>query len=131
MKRLFVLILVVLFGFQSFSQTAKTVKKPIQLSGVVVAGDSLIPVKDASIKIVKTDSIDYSYFFNVLTDDKGFFILMAKPGDILEFKKTGYVNSRYTIPDTLTKATTSIVQILQSTAILKDTTQLPEVLPKK
>jgi hypothetical protein len=113
MKRWFVII-VMLVGFQSFSQTAKSVKKPIQLSGVVVAGDSLNPVPATSIKIVKTDSIDYSYFFSVLTDDKGFFLLMAKPGDVLEFKKTGYIDSRYTVPDTLTKTPPSIIHLIES-----------------
>lgn len=133
MKNL-VLLIVLMISFNTYNtyaQSVKNLKKPVQLSGVVVTGDSLNPVKDAFIKIVKTDSIDYSYFFNVLTDEKGYFLLMAKPGDVLEFKKVGYVNSRFVVPDTLTRAASSFVQILYSIASLKDTSQLRETTPKK
>ncbi len=125
MKGLLIALILVLFEFSSFSQTTKPIKKPIQLSGVVVAGDSLNAIPSVSIKIIKTDSIDYSYFFSVLTDDKGFFLLMAKPGDVLEFKKEGYKDSRYAVSDTLTRKPPSIVYLMERN------TQPPEVLPKK
>jgi len=116
----FVVVLVLLVGFQGFAQNTKPIKKQIQLSGVLVTGDSLKAVKGASIKVTKTDSIDYSYFFSVPTDDNGFFILMAKPGDVIGFKKEGYVDTNYTIPDTLKMPQFSIIQIINS---LNDTIQ--------
>ena len=86
----------------------------------------------ATIKIVKTDSMDYSYFFSVPTDKDGLFLLKVRPGDVIEFKKSGYVDSRYTTPHTLTKEYTSIIQItMQRKENSKDTSVLLEVLPKK
>jgi hypothetical protein len=120
--RIFIVVLVLLFGFQGFSQNTKPIKKQVQLSGVLITGDSLKAVKGASIKVTKTDSIDYSYFFSVPTDDNGFFILMAKPGDIIGFKKEGYQDTNYTIPDTLTASRLTIMQTIKS---LKDATQQP------
>jgi hypothetical protein len=122
--KVLVVIVVLLIGFQGFSQNMKSVKKQIQLSGVLVTGDSLKPVKAASIKVTKTDSVDYSYFFSVPTDDNGFFILMAKPGDVIGFKKEGYADTNYTIPDTLKIAQFSIVQIINS--LTGDTIQKPK-----
>jgi len=116
--RIFVVVLVLLVGFQGFSQNTKPVKKQIQLSGVLVTGDSLKAVQGASIKITKTDSIDYTYFFSVPTDKDGFFVLMAKPGDVIGFKKESYADTNYVIPDTLTVSRFSFVQIIRS---LKDT----------
>ena len=124
----FVVVLLLLVGFQSFSQNAIPKKRQIQLSGVLVTGDSLKAVQGASIKVTKTDSIDYSYFFSVPTDKDGFFILMAKPGDIIGFKKEGYIDTNYTISDTLTVSHFSFVQIIRS---LKDTAQQSIYLPKK
>ena len=129
MRNLFVLLML-LSALQSFSQTAKPIKKTIQLSGVVVTGDSLKGVPAVSIKIVKTDSIDYSYFFSVLTDADGFFLLMARPGDVLDFKKEGFADSKYTVLDTLS-GHYSIIQVIQNKATIKDASQLPEVLPRK
>ena len=119
----FIVVLVLLVGFQSFSQNAKPIKKQVQLSGVLVTGDSLIAVKGASIKVTKTDSVDYSYFFSVPTDANGFFILMTKPGDVIGFKKEGYADANYTVPDTLKTLQFSIVQIINS---LNDTIQKPK-----
>ena len=82
----YIAIILVLVSFQGFSQNAKPIKKTIKLSGVLVTEDDLKPVKGASIKVTKTDSIDYSYFFSVPTDENGFFVLMARPGDIIGFK---------------------------------------------
>src|ERR1700740_671705 len=101
--RIFIVVLVLLVGFQGFSQNTKQVKKQIQLSGVLVTGDSLKAVKGASIKVTKTDSIDYSFFFSVPTDDNGFFTLMARPGDVIGFKKEGYIDTNYIISDTITR----------------------------
>lgn len=127
----FITVLSFLLGFCCYAQNARIIKKPIQLSGVLVAGDSLKGIPAVSIKIVKTDSIDYSYFFSVPTDKEGFFSIMVRPGDVIEFKKPGYADLRYPVPDTLTRTHTSIVQIMQSKASLQDTSQVPKVIPEK
>ncbi|HXD92402.1 MAG TPA: hypothetical protein VNX01_04275 [Bacteroidia bacterium] len=126
--RIFIVVLVLLVGFQGFSQNTKPIKKQLQLSGVLVTGDSLKGVQGASIKVTKTDSIDYSFFFSVPTDKDGFFTLMARPGDVIGFKKENYADTSYTISDTLTVSHFSIVQIIRN---LKDTGSIQSIyIPK-
>lgn len=107
--RALVVVLSLLIGFSGFAQNIP-IKRQIQVSGILITGDSLKAVKGASIKITKTDSIDYSYFFSVPTDENGFFILMAKPGDILGFRKEGFSDTSYVIPDTTRVQKISIMQ---------------------
>ena len=111
-------ILGLLFSFQGFAQNTKSIKKSVQLSGVVVTGDSLKSVPAVWIKILKTDSIDYNYLFSTPTDANGFFVLMARPGDVIGFKKEGYADTNYTLSDTLKANHLSIIQTIKS---LKDT----------
>ena len=107
------LLLFLFLGFISgWAQGMKVQKKQIQVSGLLVTGDSLKPVRDASVKIIKTDSLNYNYFFSVPTDTNGFFILMVKPGDIIGFKKNGYEDVQFQIPDTLKSNLNSVVQII-------------------
>jgi len=101
--------------FQSFAQTQKTEEKLVQLSGVVVEGDSLKGVPFTSIVVGKTNH-------GAVTDYDGFFTLIAKPGDIIEFVNLGYKDAQYTVPDTLKATHFSIVQIIR-----RDTFTLKEV----
>ena len=119
-----VVVIGMLVGFPCFSQNAKPVKRPIKLSGVVITGDENIkPIPGTSIKILKTDSMDYSYFFSVVSDDNGSFVIMTRPGDVVGFKKEGYLEAKYTVPDTIKTKAYSIMQILNSKDGVSDTTQ--------
>jgi hypothetical protein len=126
--KILVVILVLFVSFNCFSQNNKIVKKTIQLSGLLVNEDSLKPVTNATIKMLKTENIDYSYFFSVPTDENGFFILMACPGDVIGFKKDGYIDTSYAVPDTLKTNHYSIVQHIQN---LKEDTKKIKASPKK
>jgi hypothetical protein len=102
----------------AFAQTqpvAKTNDRLIQLSGVVVEGDSLKGVPFTSIVVGKTNH-------GAVTDYEGFFTLIAKPGDVIEFVNLGYKDAFYAVPDTLTATHFSIVQIIH-----RDTFTLKEV----
>lgn len=103
--------------FNTLAQTtaAKTKEKLVQLSGLVVEGDSLRGVPFTSIVVGKTAH-------GAVTDDKGFFTLIAKPGDVIEFVNLGYKDAFYSVPDTLTATHLSIVQIIH-----RDTFTLKEV----
>ncbi|MCF8423709.1 MAG: carboxypeptidase-like regulatory domain-containing protein [Bacteroidia bacterium] len=101
-----------------FSQTA-TVKKAasenyIQISGVVL-DDSLQPLPFVSIMLKGTRSGTVSDFY-------GFFTIVARPGDEMQFFSINHKNKVYNLSDTLTGKHYSIIQILT-----KDTIQLPEV----
>ena len=107
----------ILLCFQSFAQTqpTKTEEKLIQLSGVVVEGDSLKGVPFTSIVVGKTNH-------GAVTDYDGFFTLIAKAGDVIEFVNLGYKDAQYIIPDTLKATHFSIVQIIR-----RDTFTLKEI----
>ena len=122
-----IIVLAFLINFQCFSQNKKTTNRLIKLSGIIVTDDSLSPVPAVSIKILKTDSIDFNYFFSVPSEDNGYFVLMVKPGDIIGFKKEGFLDSKYIVSDTLKMSSYTITQYIQR----KDSTQVPAVLPKK
>jgi signal peptidase I len=113
----FFLMGMLLLCFTSFAQTqsAKPNDKLIQLSGVVVEGDSLKGVPFTSIVVGKTNH-------GAVTDYDGFFTLIAKPGDVIEFVNLGYKDAQYIVPDTLTATHFSIVQIIHH-----DTFTLQEV----
>lgn len=97
------------------NQTKKPEDKLVQLSGVVVEGDSLKGVPFTSIVVGKTNH-------GAVTDYDGFFTLIAKPGDVIEFVNLGYKDAQYIVPDTLKATHFSIVQIIR-----RDTFTLKEI----
>ncbi|MFN6037199.1 MAG: carboxypeptidase-like regulatory domain-containing protein [Bacteroidota bacterium] len=124
-KKLHFLILIIgtLFFNPLSSQDVKntlntTQAKPeyIQFSGVVLSSnDSLKPIPLTSVIIKGTKRGAISDYF-------GFFTLVAQPGDVIQFISLGYKESDYTIPDTLSSVSYSIIQTL-----FRDTFNLNEV----
>lgn len=104
----------------TFAQTpANTDKKLIQLSGVVVEGDSLKGVPFTSLVVGNTNH-------GAVTDIDGFFTLIAQPGDVIEFVNLGFKDAKYVVPDTLTATHFSIVQIIHhDTFALKEVNVYP------
>ncbi len=86
----------------------------LQLSGVVVSGDSLTPVPFSSVLIEGSSR-------GTICDYYGFFSLVVREGDTILFSSVGYRNVEFTVPDTLQSKRYSIIQLLQ-----KDTITLPE-----
>lgn len=80
-------------------------KKLIQLSGVVLTGDSLSPVPYTSLMIKNSNRGTVSDFF-------GFFSLVAQKGDEIEFKALGFKKTSYHIPDSLPEDRYSLIQVL-------------------
>ncbi len=89
----------------------------LQLSGKVVVFeiDSLkgLPFVSVLIRKKKTGAV---------SDGKGFFTLVASPGDLVEFVSIGYKDAQYLVPDTLTATHYSIAQEMK-----RDTITLSEV----
>ena len=111
-------ILILLSSISVFSQM-KTDKdgnpeKYIQISGVVL-DDSLQPLPFVSIMIKDTRHGSVSDFY-------GFFTLVARPGDEIQFFSVNHKSKSYNLSDSLTGRHYSIIQILT-----KDTFNLPEV----
>ena len=83
----------------------------IQFSGVVVSRDSLKPITFASILVMNS-------FRGTVSDYYGFFSLVAKKRDTIEFASIGYKKSWYIIPDTLTINRYSLIQMLSNDTLL-------------
>ncbi len=87
----------------------------IQFSGVVLDQDSLTPIPFVSIIIKGTNR-------GALTNFNGFFSLILKPGDELEFRSVSHRDRSYKIADTLRQKYYYAIQVLT-----KDTVQLENI----
>ncbi len=115
----YVLYILILLSSTSVFSQMKTDKdgnpeKYIQISGVVL-DDSLQPLPFVSIMIKDTRHGSVSDFY-------GFFTLVARPGDEIQFFSVNHKSKSYDLSDSLTGRHYSIIQILT-----KDTFNLPEV----
>ncbi len=110
---LFALITIVMVSQNKLPQIVAA-EKYIQVSGVVL-DDSLQPLPFVSIMIKGTRHGTVSDFY-------GFFTLVAKAGDEMQFFSINHKNTTYQLSDTLTGKHYSIIQILT-----KDTIQLAQV----
>ena len=119
MKQLLFYILIFI-SLKQYSQTTTTntqnvvPDKYIQISGVVL-DDSLQPLPFVSIMLKGTRSGTVSDFY-------GFFTVVAKAGDEMQFFSINHKSKSYNLSDTLTGRHYSIIQILT-----KDTIQLAAV----
>lgn len=91
-------------------------KELLQFSGVVVTGDSLMPVPFTNIIIKNT-------FRGTMSDFYGFFSFVAAKGDTIMFSNVGYKIAEFVIPDSLPNDRYSLIQVLY-----RDTILLPEAL---
>lgn len=105
MKRLVIISLIALVFGSARAQNL------VQFSGVVVSSDSLYPIPSTSIMIHNTSRGTISDFY-------GFYTLVAKEGDTIDFKAIGYTNARFIIPENLEDGRYSLIQVLKRDTIL-------------
>lgn len=105
-----------LTGIQVSAQT--TSDSLIQFSGMVLDGtnEQLQPVPFTNILVRGEGRGTY-------TDFKGFFSIVVKKGDLIEFSAVGYKTIEYTIPSDLEDSRYSLVQLMTQDAI-----NLPETV---
>lgn len=104
----------VLFAFSQEQRIAAD-SSLIQLSGVVISGETIEPLPYTTI-------FDRTQKRGVIADYYGYFSTVVVPGDTLLFSFFGYKTSTYIVPDTLTDNRYSIIHMIE-----KDTLNLPEV----
>lgn len=109
MKKLLIIVLAVLACKTTVAQNL------IQFSGVVVSADSLYPVPFTSIMVHNTSRGSISDYY-------GFFTLVARERDTIEFSALGYTPVRFIIPENLPDGRYSLIQVLK-----RDTIALPTV----
>ncbi len=117
---LFVTMIVVFTSFSMIGITdnddKKQKRKIIQLSGIIVTGDSLKPVPYTNIWVKNSRR-------GAISDFYGFFNITARELDTLRFSSVGFDEVHYIIPDTLTENRYSVVQVMT-----RDTLILPETV---
>lgn len=118
MRRLFIILIFTLLSAVAVSAQDRDINRTglVQFSGVVVTGDSLLPIPFTSIMIRNT-------FRGTISDYYGFFSFVAKMGDTIEFSALGYKRASFVIPDTISDHRCSLIQLM-----FKDTILLKEVV---
>lgn len=117
-KKLFIIACSLLFAVSLLAQKDTREEQLIQFSGVVLDGsnEQLQPIPYVNV-LIRGD------LRGTFTDFKGFFSVVARPGDKVEFSAVGYKTVLYTIPDSLTANRYSVVQLMT-----QDTINLPETV---
>ena len=88
----------------------------IQVSGLVVTGDSLAPIPYTTVWVKNTRR-------GTITDYYGFFSIAVHERDTLRFSSVGFRDHIFVVPDTLTQNRYSAVQVMT-----RDTIYLAETL---
>ena len=101
-------------GLAASSQTDSLPAQVVQVSGLVVTGDSLSPLPYCTVFRSRDRR-------GTMTDARGFFSLPALTGDTLEFSSVGYVSQQAVIPEGGELARVNLVQPMgQDTVAMKD-----------
>jgi hypothetical protein len=105
-KKILLLIFFILSlcTYRSGAQVADT--SLLQFSGVVVTADSLRPIPFVSIAVQGT-------YRGTLTDLSGFYSIVARKKEVLEFSSVGFKTIYYKIPDTLIKDRYTLIQVMR------------------
>lgn len=114
-----ILILVSLFSVHSQAQAQEQEKKInnlVELSGVVMTSDSLQPVFYCNIGVVGTAR-------GTISDLNGFFSIVMRKGETVQFSAIGYKDAMFSVPDTLSENRYSLIQLMTN-----DTVNLPETV---
>ena len=101
-------------GLDASSQTDSLPAQVVQVSGLVVTGDSLSPLPYCTVFRSRDRR-------GTMTDTRGFFSLPALTGDTLEFSSVGYVSQQAVIPEGGELARVNLVQPMgRDTVAMKD-----------
>lgn len=97
----------------------QTPRKLVQFTGVVVTGDSLLPVPFTNVLIKNS-------YRGTMSDVFGYFSFVAQEGDTVLFSAVGFQRSHYVIPDGLPESKYSMIHVLNAdTVLLKEITIYP------
>lgn len=114
MKRTLLILSVVVAFFSDV--TAQTDSTVVQVSGVVVEADSLLPIPFASVTIKHSGR-------GAITDQYGHFTLLVKELDTLVFSNVGFRSTVFVVPPELSQRHYGLVQTM-----VRDTVMLEEVV---
>ncbi len=112
-----ILIILVVFTHKYVKAQDDPSKDLLQLSGVVVSGDSLTPVPFTSVMIKGSNR-------GTMCDYFGFFSLVVRKSDTIVFKSIGYKGADVIIEDSLSDSRYSMIQMLQRDTLLLPATDV-------
>lgn len=113
MKHLVTLFVTLFLASSLFGQRGEL--DLVQVSGLVMTGDSLMSIPYATVAVKGTSRGTYANY-------NGFFTIVAQRGETLQFSSLGYELKEYIIPDTIIGNSLTIVQLMTSDAINLPTT---------
>ncbi|MCC5920331.1 MAG: carboxypeptidase-like regulatory domain-containing protein [Cyclobacteriaceae bacterium] len=87
--------------------------KLVKITGVLADIEDLQPLTYANVIIKNSNT-------GTITNDAGFFVILAKAGDTLQFSEVGYKTAEYTLPDKLTGENYSLIELMYKDTILLD-----------
>ncbi|MBT7994421.1 MAG: hypothetical protein HN691_06065, partial [Bacteroidetes bacterium] len=90
MKKIIFISLFCLSGLIAFSQDDD--RKLIQFSGLVLTADSNSPIPFSTIRIINT-------YWGTISNIEGFFSLVVREKDTIEFSSLGFKRRRMVIPE--------------------------------
>ena len=118
MKNLILTIFALLIS-GNFLLAQETDPDLVQFSGMIVTGDSLLPVPYVNIRIKGLNR-------GTSGDKSGFFSLVARKGEIVQFSAVGFKPGEYLISDSLKASRYSMIQIMsRDTILLRETVIYP------
>ena len=117
MLRTLFLLALLTFGVALSAQTDRN-KDLVQLSGLVLDGsnEQLLPVPYTNVSVLGENRGTY-------TDWNGFFSIVVRKGQRVEFSAVGYETVEFVVPDTLNDDRYSVVQLMT-----QDVYNLPETV---
>lgn len=95
----------------AFVTTTDSTETVVQVSGVVVTGDSLAPLAYATVFRSRDKR-------GTMTDQSGFFSLPALEGDTISFSSTGYMTRTVVIPSGGERGRISLVQAMSRDTVM-------------
>lgn len=107
----------VALGLVSLNAQKESSAHIVQVSGIIVTGDSLSPVPLSTVYRLRD-------MRGTVSDMVGFFSLPAKAGDTLVFSNIGNISTEYVIPEVVTENRISLVQFLRPDTIQIDVAQI-------
>lgn len=93
-------------------------RRIIQLSGVVLSGDSVNALPGVHIYVPKAGR-------GTTTNNSGFFSLPVQTGDSVVISSVGFVRRHYIVPDSAPEFWTIIVEMVEDVTYLKEVTIMP------
>lgn len=111
---LYLITAMLLLTGRSFAQESND--DLVQFSGIVVTVDSIKPVPFTNISIKST-------WMGTVADFFGYFSLVARKADTIEFSAVGFKKGVFVIPDTITNKRYSLIQVMT-----RDTIWLPQTV---